>query len=89
MCVKRKQNPIKGLYLLLHRDSKIITNDAVKARMLIKQLCSVLGKKKHVSWVHVVNCFTTHIKTESRSFLQISSKKHSLGGFLAVYGSAI
>lgn len=78
MCVKRKQNPIKGLYLLLHRDSKIITNVSAKARMLIKHLCSGLGKKKHVSCVHIVNCFTTHIQTESKSFLPISSKKHSL-----------
>jgi len=43
--MRRKQNPIKGLYSLLHRD-KVITNDAAKAGMLIKHLCSMLGKKK-------------------------------------------
>lgn len=36
MCMRRKQNPVKGLYSLLHRDSKVITNDAAKAEMLIK-----------------------------------------------------
>lgn len=73
MYMRRKQNPVKGLYLLLHRDSKIITNDAAKAGMLIKHLCSMLGKR------NIMNCFrthshTTHIKAEQRSFLPISSK---------------
>lgn len=76
-----KQNPIKGLYLLLKRDSEIMTSDAAKAGMLIEHLCTPVGKQEtlHVSSMSIMDCFATHchqipIKAEQRSFLPISFK---------------
>lgn len=42
--MKRKQNAMKGLDLLLHIKSKIITNYAAKSGMIIKHLYSVFKK---------------------------------------------
>lgn len=43
--MKRKQNAIKGLDLLLHIKRKIITNYAAKPGMIIKHLYSMFKKK--------------------------------------------
>lgn len=42
--MKRKQNAIKGLDLSLHIKSKVTTNYAAKAGMIIKHLYSVFKK---------------------------------------------
>lgn len=48
--MKRKQNAIKGLDLLLHIKSKIITNYATKSGLIIKHLYSMFKKTTlHIS----------------------------------------
>lgn len=56
--MKRKQNAIKGLDLLLHIKRKIITNYADKAGMIIKHLYSMFKKKtlyKFHQWIMKMN----------------------------------